>query len=33
LLRLLLPLNDQVCPTSQELSAVAGTESPIRRAH
>ena len=33
LLRLLLPLNDQVCPTSQELSAVAGAESPIRRAH
>ena len=25
LLRLLLPLNDQVCPTSQELRSVAGT--------
>ncbi len=33
LLRLLLPLNDQVCPTSRKAGAVAGTIVPIRRAH
>ncbi|TIB63572.1 hypothetical protein E3Q24_04475 [Wallemia mellicola] len=33
LLRLLLPLNDQVCPTLQSKRAVAGSNGPLRRAH
>lgn len=33
LLRLLLPLNDQVWPTSQQLAAVASCQTPIRRSH
>ena len=33
LLRLLLPLNDQVRPTSQRLGAIAGSQKPIRRPH
>jgi hypothetical protein len=33
LLRLLLPLNDQVCPTSQHLAAVASCQAPIRGTH
>ena len=33
LLRLLLPLNDQVWTTSQSLAAVASCQSPIRRPH
>ena len=33
LLRLLLPLNDQVCPTSQRPAAVASCRAPIRGAH
>ena len=33
LLRLLLPLNDQVWPTFQSLAAVASCQNPIRRPH
>ena len=33
LLRLLLPLNDQVCSTSQQRAAVAGSPPPIRGPH
>ena len=33
LLRLLLPLNDQVWSASQQSSAVAGSQKPIRRPH
>ena len=33
LLRLLLPLNDQVWSTSQQRSAVSGSPKPIRRPH
>ena len=33
LLRLLLPLNDQVWSASQQKSAVAGSLTPIRRPH
>ena len=33
LLRLLLPLNDQVWSTSQQQGAVAGSPKPIRRPH
>jgi len=33
LLRLLLPLNDQVWSASQQRGAVAGSPKPIRRPH
>ena len=33
LLRLLLPLNDQVCPTFQRSNSVARKRKPIRRIH
>jgi hypothetical protein len=33
LLRLLLPLNDQVCPTSRQKSTVANQSSTIQRTH
>jgi len=33
LLWLLLPLNDQVCISSQQSGAVAGSRTPIPKAH